>query len=66
MTGGCIPVVTNIGSLPEVVADAGIYLPSNDPLAIARGIVEGHHGRIWAENAPQGGALVGFELPYDS
>lgn len=32
-------------------------------LAIARGIVEGHNGRIWAENAPNGGAVVGFELP---
>lgn len=32
-------------------------------LAIARGIVEGHDGRIWAENAPGGGAVVGFELP---
>ncbi len=35
-------------------------------LAIARGIVEGHDGRIWAENTPDGGALVGFELPYFS
>jgi signal transduction histidine kinase len=35
-------------------------------LAIARGIVEGHHGRIWAENAPAGGAVVAFELPYDA
>jgi len=32
-------------------------------LAIARGIVEAHNGRIWAENAPEGGALVGFVLP---
>lgn len=32
-------------------------------LAIARGIVEAHHGRIWAENAAGGGAVVGFELP---
>ncbi len=32
-------------------------------LAIARGIVEAHNGRIWAENNPQGGARVGFLLP---
>jgi signal transduction histidine kinase len=32
-------------------------------LAIARGIVLAHNGRIWAENAPEGGAIVGFFLP---
>jgi len=32
-------------------------------LAIARGIVAVHDGRIWAENAPGGGAIVGFFLP---
>ena len=32
-------------------------------LAIARGIVVAHNGRIWAENAPEGGAIVGFSLP---
>ena len=32
-------------------------------LAIARGIVEAHNGRIWAENHPDGGAVVGFILP---
>ena len=32
-------------------------------LAIARGIVLAHGGRIWAENAPEGGAIVGFFLP---
>lgn len=32
-------------------------------LAIARGIVAAHNGRIWAENAPDGGAVVGFFLP---
>ncbi|MCA9970406.1 MAG: HAMP domain-containing protein [Anaerolineales bacterium] len=34
-------------------------------LAIARGIVEAHGGRIWADNRPSGGALVGFMLPAD-
>ena len=32
-------------------------------LAIAQGIIQAHGGRIWAENAPGGGARVGFLLP---
>jgi signal transduction histidine kinase len=32
-------------------------------LAIARGIVEAHGGRIWAENNPSGGARISFTLP---
>lgn len=32
-------------------------------LAIARGIIEAHGGRIWAENRETGGARVGFLLP---
>jgi signal transduction histidine kinase len=32
-------------------------------LAIARGLVEAHGGRIWAENRQQGGARVSFTLP---
>jgi signal transduction histidine kinase len=32
-------------------------------LAIARGLVEAHGGRIWAENRRQGGACVSFTLP---
>jgi signal transduction histidine kinase len=32
-------------------------------LAIARGLVEAHGGRIWAESGPQGGARVSFTLP---
>ncbi len=32
-------------------------------LAIAQAIVGAHNGRIWAENVPDGGALVGFLLP---
>lgn len=32
-------------------------------LAIAHAVVEAHDGRMWAENAPEGGALVGFFLP---
>ena len=32
-------------------------------LAIARGLVEAHGGRIWAEPSPSGGARVCFTLP---
>ncbi len=32
-------------------------------LAIAQGIVVAHEGSIWAQNAPEGGAIVKFSLP---
>jgi signal transduction histidine kinase len=32
-------------------------------LAIARGLVEAHGGRIWAENREEGGARISFTLP---
>ncbi len=32
-------------------------------LAICRAIIEIHHGRIWADNAPAGGACFHFTLP---
>jgi len=32
-------------------------------LAIARGLVEAHGGRVWAENRSEGGARVAFSLP---
>jgi signal transduction histidine kinase len=32
-------------------------------LAIARGLVEAHGGRIWAESPLEGGARVSFTLP---
>ncbi len=34
-------------------------------LAICRGIVEAHGGRIWAENRPGGGAAFRFALPVE-
>jgi signal transduction histidine kinase len=32
-------------------------------LSIARGLIEAHGGRIWAEDRPEGGARVSFTLP---
>jgi signal transduction histidine kinase len=32
-------------------------------LAIARGLVEAHGGRIWAESRAEGGTRVSFTLP---
>ncbi len=34
-------------------------------LAICKGIVEAHHGRIWAENRPGGGIIVTLALPQE-
>ena len=38
MLGGCIPVVTKAGSLPEVVGETGVYIDSQAPEQIAKGI----------------------------
>jgi PAS domain S-box-containing protein len=32
-------------------------------LGICRSIILSHHGRIWAENHPEGGAMFTFEIP---
>jgi signal transduction histidine kinase len=32
-------------------------------LSIARAVVESYGGKIWAENRPEGGAMVSFILP---
>ena len=32
-------------------------------LAVAKGLVELHGGRIWAENRPEGGIVFSFEIP---
>ncbi len=32
-------------------------------LTICQEIIKAHYGRIWAENLPEGGALLSFELP---
>jgi two-component system sensor kinase FixL len=32
-------------------------------LTVCRAIIEAHHGRLWAENNPEGGATFHFMLP---
>ena len=34
-------------------------------LAICKEIIDGHNGRIWAENTPEGGAAFTFTIPYE-
>lgn len=38
MACGCVPVVANRYSLPEVVGETGILVPFNDPAALAAGV----------------------------
>lgn len=38
MLGGCIPVITKAGALPEVAGDCGVVVDSIEPTAIAKGI----------------------------
>ena len=38
MLAGCVPVVTNVTAMPEVVGDAGVLIESQDPRAVADGI----------------------------
>jgi glycosyltransferase involved in cell wall biosynthesis len=40
MLAGCVPVVTAVGALPEVVGDVGIQLPDADPARLAQAIRE--------------------------
>jgi len=49
MLGGCVPVVTRAGALPEVVGDAGVMIDSRDPDAVAAGIAKA------LERAAEGG-----------
>jgi glycosyltransferase involved in cell wall biosynthesis len=40
MLAGCVPVVTDVTAMPEVVGDAGVLLESQDPQAVADGVRE--------------------------
>jgi glycosyltransferase involved in cell wall biosynthesis len=38
MLAGCIPVVTRVGSLPEVVGETGVYIEDHTPEAVGSGV----------------------------
>jgi len=40
MLAGCVPVVTNVTAMPEVVGDAGVLIESQEAAAVAGGVRE--------------------------
>ena len=40
MLAGCVPVVTDVTAMPEVVDGAGVLIPSQDPQTVAGGVRE--------------------------
>ncbi len=38
MLAGCVPVVTDVTAMPEVVDGAGVLIPSQEPETVARGV----------------------------
>jgi len=50
MLCGCIPVVTKVGALPEVVGDAGFYVPYGDITATVKAIKEAMHSELNPRN----------------
>lgn len=64
-----VQVIDRGGGVPEEERERifkSFYSPDGHTglgLAICRGIVEAHHGRIWVEPAPGGGACFAFILP---
>jgi glycosyltransferase involved in cell wall biosynthesis len=52
MLARCVPVVTRAGALPEVVGEAGVYVESAEPEALANGIREAFKlDAKWGERA---------------
>lgn len=50
----------------ELGADGVLSTRAGLGLAIARAVVHAHHGRIWADASPLGGAALYFTLPVDT
>jgi glycosyltransferase involved in cell wall biosynthesis len=51
MACGCVPVVSNVGPLPEIVENgiSGILVPPNDPQAIREALEQLHRDHLlWA------------------
>ena len=48
MLAGCVPVVVDVTAMPEVVADAGVLIPSQAPSDVAAGIAKA------LESGPEG------------
>jgi glycosyltransferase involved in cell wall biosynthesis len=46
MLAGCIPVITKVGSLPEVVGDCGFHTTSSDPMDVAKAIETALNGSL--------------------
>ena len=62
MQCGCVPVVTRRGALPEVVGDAGWYVPYGDPDATARAIREALDAPAAASRAARRRIMERFPL----
>jgi glycosyltransferase involved in cell wall biosynthesis len=62
MLGQCIPVVSTAGSLPEVVGEAGVYLKSLEPKAIADDIRRAFALDGWLRSQARERILVEFPV----
>lgn len=62
MLCGCIPVVSDRGSLPEVVGTAGYIVPADDPEALARAVQLGLRGPPPGGESPRDRILKRYSL----
>ncbi len=49
----CIPVVSDRGSLPEVVGQAGLFVPAEDPPALAAAVLQALSGTVPLPEQPR-------------
>jgi glycosyltransferase involved in cell wall biosynthesis len=62
MLGGCIPVVTRAGALPEVVGEAGVYIRGKEASDLADGIRRAANAGPEARRACRERILTAFPL----